>query len=216
MSTILIFDLDDTLYPESTYVDSGFDAVAVWLYNRFGWDKLQSKSVMTDVLRKNGRGAVFNYLIWSHGVKTKQLVKECVNVYRHHTPVIELYPEAKELINCLSKSPYLVTDGHKIVQDNKIKALNIMAYFKKIFITHRYGIKNAKPSLYCFNRIRILEKSSWDNLIYIADNPEKDFVNLNSVGAKTIRVLTGQHKDVVAKPGYDAIKVINSLYELPL
>jgi hypothetical protein len=35
---ILIFDLDDTLYPEHTYVESGFSAVAKHLQLQRGWD----------------------------------------------------------------------------------------------------------------------------------------------------------------------------------
>ena len=35
---ILVFDLDDTLYPERTYVESGFKAVADSLAQKFGFD----------------------------------------------------------------------------------------------------------------------------------------------------------------------------------
>ena len=38
MSNILIFDLDDTLDPEITYVQSGFHAVANALRKLYGWD----------------------------------------------------------------------------------------------------------------------------------------------------------------------------------
>jgi len=41
-------------------------------------------------------------------------------------------------------------------------------------------------------------------MVYVADNPAKDFVNLNRQGMPTVRVLTGLHRDVEAKPGYEA------------
>jgi putative hydrolase of the HAD superfamily len=41
----------------------------------------------------------------------------------------------------------------------------------------------------------------WENaipqdLIYIGDNPKKDFVNLKKDGFRTVRVMTGEHKDI--------------------
>jgi putative hydrolase of the HAD superfamily len=216
MSTILVLDLDDTLYPEHTYVESGFKAVATWLNDRYGLESAYSESLMRDILLSDGRGAVFDRLLERHGLQTKQLVKACINVYRHHTPIIELYPAAKCLFERCKNPLYLVTDGQKVVQDKKIKALNIESFFKKIFITHRYGIKHSKPSLHCFERIREMETCVWNDMIYVGDNPAKDFVSLNAVGARTIRVLTGRHKDDLAKPGYDAMQAITNLNELEI
>ncbi|OEU74766.1 MAG: haloacid dehalogenase [Desulfuromonadales bacterium C00003107] len=214
MSAILIFDLDDTLYPEHTYVESGFKAVAALLHHRFGWPQADSVAFMADVLKTEGRGMIFNNLLESRGVHSKRLVKDCIDAYRHHIPDIKLYPVAKKLLKDSKYSLYLLTDGHKIVQYKKIKSLNIEHFFKKVFITHRYGVKNAKPSLHCFELIRNIEKCSWDEMVYVGDNPKKDFVNLNKVGAHTIRVLTGRHKDDVAKPGFEARKIIRNLKEL--
>jgi putative hydrolase of the HAD superfamily len=45
----------------------------------------------------------------------------------------------------------------------------------------------------------------------VGDNPAKDFVNLNEMGATTIRLLTGSHASVIAKPGHDATHTIKSL-----
>ena len=78
MSNILIFDLDDTLDPEITYVQSGFHAVANALRKLYGWDTKQSFSYMQDVLSTMGRGAVFDALLDFHGVLTK---KPCVTAY---------------------------------------------------------------------------------------------------------------------------------------
>ena len=87
-------------------------------------------------------------------------------------------------------------------------------YFKKIFITHRYGIKNSKPSLYCFEKIKRLEQSNWDDLVYIGDNPNKDFISLNKVNAKTIRVLKGNYSDIIVTKKFEARKSITSLKQL--
>jgi putative hydrolase of the HAD superfamily len=212
---IPIFDLDDTLYAERSFVESGFRAVAIWLLDRFGWDPNESVRVMLDTLERHGRGAVFNSLLSSRQVASVGLVHECVRVYRHHSPNISLTKNAEHILSDFISPIYLVTDGHKLVQQNKVRALQIEHYFKKIFITHCYGIKHAKPSTYCFNIIRHIESCDWIDMIYVGDNPAKDFVNLTPLGVCTIRVMTGEHKNVIAKPGFEASHTIENLSELP-
>jgi len=212
---IPIFDLDDTLYPERSFVESGFFSVALYLQHNFGWPIQESIDHMITTLERDGRGAVFDKLLQSHGIKTANFVRNCVNVYRYHQPKIQLYSAAVNALSSLSSRPYLVTDGHKSTQQNKIKALDLESKFEKIFITHRYGIRHAKPSIYCFDLIRKRVKCNWSDMFYVGDNPFKDFVNLNLLGVKTIRVTTGEHASRLAKPGFDAQHVISTLDELP-
>jgi putative hydrolase of the HAD superfamily len=215
---ILIFDLDDTLYEEMSFVRSGLQAVAAYGRMSFGWDEGNSYEFMYEFLLKNGRGRVFDEWLNLHQHFSNSRLKKCVHLYRHHIPKITL---SKETLQILSRFQdlypmYLVTDGHKIVQQKKIAALGIEPFFKRVFITHRFGIRHAKPSLYCFERIRQLEKCPWSNLVYVGDNPAKDFVSLNSMGALTIRVNTGVHAEVLAQVGFDARHTIDNIAHLPL
>lgn len=213
---VLIFDLDDTLYDERTYVESGFRAVARWGKSQFGWDPDVSYATMISALDAEGRGAVFNRWLEGHGVRTKSAIRDCVRIYRHHTPDISVPKAILHLLSTLHPQPlYLVTDGHKIVQAKKIAALGIAPSFRHCYITHRYGVASAKPSLRCFELIKARERCAWSDMVYIGDNPAKDFVSLNGVGAHTIRVKTGMHKDAVAKPGHEAQHVIADLHQLP-
>jgi putative hydrolase of the HAD superfamily len=212
---IPIFDLDDTLYPERSYVESGFKAVSLWLLNQFGWDADESQRIMLETLEQQGRGQVFNQLLLSKQKFSIGLVKKCVNVYRNHRPKIRLSNNAEKILYDLATPIYLVTDGHKIVQQNKLMALEIQHFFKKVFITHRYGIKNSKPSIHCFEIIRRIENCEWSDMVYVGDNPAKDFVNLTPLGVHTIRIKTGEHQNVVAKPGFEASQIISNLSELP-
>lgn len=211
---IPIFDLDDTLYPERTYVESGFFAVALMLEQRFGWPADESYAHMLNTLAAEGRGEVFNRLLAAKDALNYSRVHDCIHTYRHHEPIIQLNPIACNVLGNLNVRPYLVTDGHKVVQQKKVEALGLEAQFKKIYITHRYGIKNAKPSTYCFERIKKREKCEWSDMFYVADNPAKDFVNLNPLGVHTIRVSTGEHSKAIAQPGFDAMYKINTLDEL--
>jgi putative hydrolase of the HAD superfamily len=214
---ILIFDLDDTLYDEACFVDGGLAAVARHGETRWGFEANASLETLRAVLARDGRGAVFDQWLDGRGAWSRTRVAECVRVYRHHRPQITLFASAQRMLERYgARGPlYLVTDGHKIVQRNKVDALELWPVFRRVFITHRFGIAAAKPSTVCFERIRQAERCDWSRLVYVGDNPAKDFVSLNRLGAFTVRVRTGVHRHAVAAPGYDAAASIDDLDALP-
>ena len=210
---VLIFDLDDTLYDELSYVKSGLRAVSHFGELAFGWNPEESIAFMEAQLLLRGRGAIFDEWLRSHGHYSAARVSKCVKVYRHHQPLISLFPSAARVLARYKEflPIYLVTDGHKIVQQKKIEALGISSTFRRVIITHRFGIRHAKPSLYCFDLIRRKERCEWSQLVYVGDNPSKDFVSLNAAGSKTVRVRTGPNASALARPGYDALESIQDL-----
>lgn len=214
---ILIFDLDDTLYDERSFVRSGLRAVAIHTEREFGWNATESFRFMANVLDSQGRGLIFDDLLAHYGKRTDTGVRALVKVYRHHKPSLSLFPAAQRTLDRYEGvAPlYLVTDGHKVVQKNKVDALGLWPHFRRVMLTHRYGIRHAKPSLYCFEQIRSAEGCDWDEMVYVADDPIKDFVNLNKKGMPTVRVLTGKHRDIEARPGFEGRIRIVDLDALP-
>lgn len=212
---LLIFDLDDTLYEERNFVLSGFKAVAALAEELWQIKATDSEVALNQLLDTQGRGAIFDTWLKQHQLFSKKRVQQCIHRYRTHNPDIQLNTAAQALLPRLAQPLYLVTDGNKQVQANKVKALGIAPYFKRIFITHRFGVHHAKPSTYCFERIQMAEKQPWNQMAYIGDNPNKDFVNLNKLGMVTIRLRTGMFREQIAKPGFDASHTLNNLTELP-
>ena len=83
-----------------------------------------------------------------------------------------------------------------------------------MYISRNYGLLNEKPSLYCFNLIKNKIKCKWKDITYVGDNPNKDFVNLNKKKATTIRILTGNYKELKVSKNMDGKYKINDLKEL--
>ena len=207
---ILVFDLDDTLIDEQQYAQSGLNYVADIISKEFSKKKI--KKNLIKILHKNARGNTFNIFFQTYNKRV--IINKFVRLYRNHYPDITLKKEAKNLLNKLQKlgfSLYLLTDGHKLAQKKKIKKLQLNKYFKKMYITHKYGQKKMKPNLFCFRLIKKEEKVKWSDIVYIGDNPKKDFVKLNSVGAITVRVLTGPFKNLKVNKNFDAKYKIKSL-----
>ncbi|MEM7102974.1 MAG: HAD hydrolase-like protein [Bacteroidota bacterium] len=212
---ILVFDLDDTLYNEITFVESGFRAVANYLASAYGLSKNTIFEELWSELQANGRGKVFNKVLKDYDLLSKKSVLKCLSTYRTHFPDIQLHKQGK---SCLERfqdhTKFLVTDGNKIVQYNKVKALGIEPLFKKVFITHRYGLKASKPSPICFRKISQMERVKPEEIVYIGDNPNKDFVGIKPLGFKTIRVLTGHFRNQAKPEAFEAHFSIDSLDEL--
>ena len=85
---------------------------------------------------------------------------------------------------------------------------------KKCYLTSNYGLNNAKPSPYCFLKICNLENVRPNEVVYVGDDPNKDFVGIKPLGFKTIRVLKGRYSNLRKTKKYQSNIVINSLREL--
>lgn len=179
--TVLVFDLDDTLYKEITYVESGFRAV------------LESIDLCIDIT------SVLSWMIdgmRDGGMPLDRLaqrydnleVRGLLDVYRDHRPLIELEPGSMQLLE-LSRSIGLgcglVTDGRSKGQRQKLRALGIASLFDVVVISEEIG--TSKPSV---NNFALVEQSFSPDarFIYIADNPRKDFVTPNRMGWHTVQV----------------------------
>lgn len=215
---IVVFDLDDTLYEEITYVRSGFRAVANYLSDTYKFtapDEIYYQ--LLHLLDRDGRGKVFDSYLSQHNLSSSTVIKKCLSVYRSHSPDIHLSESGNGCLQRLkSCSKFLVTDGNKVVQTRKINSLGIRPFFKRTLVTHNYGLKHSKPSTYCFHKILSWENRKPQDLVYIGDNPTKDFVNLKKEGFKTVRVLTGEHRGREVSIEYEADYQIESLDELSI
>lgn len=208
--------MDDTLYDEYTYVRSGFRAVANFLSEVLLVPANELYHWMWKRLQTNGRGAIFDDLLQEHGAYTSTLAKKCVSIYRMHEPDIQLPKETEDCLKVLKNFPlYLVTDGNKIAQYQKVQALGLYDVMEHCYITHRYGLKNSKPSPYCFLHIQKREEVPAEDIVYIADNPHKDFVGIKPLGFRTIRIMTGEYRHIEMSDEYEAELRIGSLKELP-
>jgi putative hydrolase of the HAD superfamily len=211
---VIVFDLDDTLYEELSFVRSGMKAAADFLSPILS---VSRHEIFQDLMNELAvqRERVFDRYLEKMGRKSGQLVQKCVSAYRLHEPSIALYPEAVACLNRFRHYPlYIVTDGNKIVQRKKVQALGLEKWIKKSFYTNAHGLRHQKPSPYCFEKICRIENVPPPSVFYVADNPSKDFVGLKPLGFHTIRVHTGLYGHQKAAEDYEAETNISDLNAL--
>jgi|HigsolmetaAR203D_1030402.scaffolds.fasta_scaffold01986_8 putative hydrolase of the HAD superfamily len=214
---VIVFDLDDTLYDELTFVRSGFKAVAAFLEEQKGIPAEQSYADMLERLERDGRGKVFDAVLQEYDCYSKRLAARCVAVYRAHRPDIRLFPDAEYALETLGAYPlYIVTDGNKHVQWNKLQALGLAAHpnIRRCFVTRRFGIRREKPSPYCFGLICRAERTEPRDVVYVGDNPNKDFVGIKPLGYRTVRIRRGSYAGLRKPAEYEAEHEIDDLTEL--
>ena len=121
---ILIFDLDDTLYEERKFVESGFKAISHYLKIRFKIDEKKIFLRLIKILNENGRGKIFDILCNQLKLNNKDLVKKLIRVYRSHTPKINANKETIKILRHYSKfNKYIITDGNYFVQKKRLDLL---------------------------------------------------------------------------------------------
>ncbi len=213
---IWIFDLDDTLYEENSYVRSGLREVALFSNRNFLVPFAEAYRLMEQEFINQGRTNVFQKLkIWYPEVASS--IEDLVDVYRNHTPNLKLYPDAEDLLNLLGgESLFLVTDGSRETQWNKIQALHLESRFNKIFVTDEFDEHAAKPGIACFEMIKNYCESDWDNMVYIGDDPHKDFISLKPLGVRTVRVNRGRFKNLALGLDFEAELTVENLENLLL
>lgn len=215
---VVVFDLDDTLYEELAFVRSGFRAAARELSRELGAPEQELFDRMWNVLMREGRGKVFDAVVARYrGKPVKRLVRRALSAYRLHKPDIALAEDAEDVLDRLARAGtpvYIVTDGNKLVQQSKLEALGLDRRVKGAYVTHRHGVRHAKPSPYCFLKIRDRERVMARDIVYVGDNPRKDFVGIKPLGFRTIRILRGAWRDAAVPAECEAEAVVHDLREI--
>ena len=188
----VLFDLDDTLYPERQFVDGGFRAVARFLAERSARSEGSLADRLWDLHARDGRGRLFDTLLAELGLDhDPDLVLACLLVYRTHRTVLEPFPGVEATLQDLRAAGIaagVVSDGHAAVQRRKLADLGAVPDLLDVVVmTDELGPGYAKPSPVPFRvACRILDVSP-SLAMYVGNDPRKDFTGAREAGLYTIR-----------------------------
>jgi putative hydrolase of the HAD superfamily len=219
----LVFDLDDTLYAERDFALSAFGAAGRWAEATHGVAGLGED--MTALLDAGHLGQIFSLAL-------KAKLPDCTaadldalrRVYLTHAPArLPLFDDARLALDHFGQDPNvtlgLITDGTATVQAAKIKALGIGERFGHAILTGALGASRAfhKPHPLAFEQMQAALAGPGDQLVYVGDNPAKDFQAPNRMGWTTVQVDRPSqqafkiHRGATALPDGDAQHVVASL-----
>ena len=221
MIKALLFDLDDTLYPEKKFVDSGFKTVSHAMADKLGIRQTVLYGQLIRTFRKGSRGKIFDIALKKIGVQpSRQLISEMVHLYRIHTPKIKPYDDVPTCLRYLTKMYRLglITDGYGDIQRRKIEALSIDRFFQLVIFSDDLSKGNWKPSPVPYeaalSKFHVLPHEA----IYVGDNPYKDFIAARQLGLTTVRIKRkgGEYSSIRLDAMHEADHEIKSLEELDM
>lgn len=186
----ILFDLDDTLYPERDFVFSGFRAVSEWVQSRLGLPSDSCFRRLQELFREGVRKDTFNVWLAECCPDRLGMVADLVQVYRNHIPRISPYSEVVPVLSRLRDSYVLglVTDGLCDVQERKLAALDLTHLLSAVVFSDSLGIDAWKPSPVPYKAaLAELGVQAFD-AVYVGDNPLKDFLGARRAGLWSIRV----------------------------
>ena len=188
----IVCDMDDTLYDEREYVRSGFSVVA----RVVGHSDQQTADLaawLWAAFEAGIRGDTFDLLRAAFpDAGDRFSTGDLVDIYRTHVPSITLapgVPETLDRLHRLGQRLGVLSDGPVASQAAKATALSLKRWFDPILLTGSFGPTFAKPGTAGFEAIALGWGIQAEELAYIADNPQKDFVGPRKLGWRTIRIL---------------------------
>ena len=208
-----VFDIDDTLYLERDYALSGFHAVGEWLHATRRITGFAD--CCWNLFEQGVRGRIFNQACEVLGVDTDLgLLTQLIDVYRRHSPVISLAPDAREFLDGLpgGKPVAILTGGPPTAQRRKVAALELTDWTTKIVYAGSWGTEYDKPHSRGWVTVQHSLGMPPESLVYIADNPRKDFEAPLALGWSVIRVRRpgSEHFGVETPPGVHEVTSLGS------
>lgn len=186
---VVIFDLDDTLYPEMEFVRSAYRVVA----RRYG------SQLLPPMLAAPTPREAFD--------STGLPIEEVLELYRSHRPDIRLPWQSLYVMSVLAVRGHilgLVTDGRSLIQRHKIEALGLARFMRPdlMLISEEVGSEKLLGEAFRLIMDRTGEKGPY---VYVGDNPKKDFVAPNRLGWLTVGYKRGGNGENISP--YDTASV---------
>lgn len=177
-STVVVFDLDDTLYPERLYLRSGIRHVCDRLEKLTG---ISHHAAVEAAVAAGERDWISLVCTWAG--MPEEAKEALLWMYRLHEPDIWLEPEVLGTVEYFrehASAVLILTDGRSVTQRIKLSALGVGDI--PAYISQDYG--GDKPDLRRFCLIE--EMYPADAYVYVADNPAKDFQACHALGWMSI------------------------------
>jgi putative hydrolase of the HAD superfamily len=205
----VLVDLDDTLFPQTTWLSGAWHAVAAAAAPAV--DPRCLEAALADVAREGSdRGRIIDRALERLGGDALDVeVTALLAAFRaHDAGTLECYPGAIDALRTLrSFVPVaLVTDGDPGIQQGKIAALGLDDAFDAIVCSDELGRELRKPHPAPFRvAVEALGLDARD-CVMIGDRPDKDVAGARAAGLYgTVRVRTGEYRDA---PSRDCLAVV--------
>lgn len=185
----ILLDLDDTVYPERSYFESGLVAVADWIAGDDPAERREWRRRLSQDARQQGRAGVLDRIPHPADRTPEAWRATLLQVYRTHEPRISAFTDVEAFIDAARQAGCrlgVVTDGKSCVQWRKLAALGLPARVDAVVCSD--DIDRPKPAVEPFLVAATLLGVPAEACVYVSDDASKDFIGPRRLGMATIQV----------------------------
>jgi len=211
-ATAVVFDLDDTLYPELRFSLSGYAAVATAVAAETGMPGNVLYRFLVRRYRTHGREGLLQALCAAFALPRHE-VPRLVEIIRTHRPRLRLPRPSREVLGTLRARGHrlgILTNGLPSTQRGKVRALGIEDLVDVVIYAAEHA-PEGKPAPVCFATVLARLDVAAGRAAFVGDHPEKDIAGAAAAGLRPIW-LPGRRLDP-APPAAEA--VAQSLADVP-
>lgn len=197
----VLFDLDDTLYPQDIWLATAWDAVADEAACA-GVDRAAFRSALGDVAAEgSGKGRIIDRAADRIGADVD--VGHLVETFRTcevrlMSPYAGVTRALENLQRCFRTG--LVTDGDPRIQRGKLHALRLERSFDAVVFSDEAGREFRKPSPVPLLRAARRLGVDPSECVYVGDRPDKDVAAAQAANMRAVRVRTGEYAALPDEP----------------
>jgi putative hydrolase of the HAD superfamily len=208
----VVVDLDDTVYPQAAYLHGAARAVGR-AGAAAGLDQVRlTRAVRAELVAGSDSGGTIDRALTAYGVPASgaaELLPAMVAAFIGYRPKrLPLYAGAATALALLgARFPLAcLTDGNPAVQRAKLAATGVGPAFAAVIITDEWGGRAArKPHPGSLRHAAAALGVAVEDLVVIGDRPSKDTAIAAALGARSIRVRTGEYADSADEPAATAV-----------
>jgi putative hydrolase of the HAD superfamily len=183
----LLVDLDDTLYEERLWFDSGLAAVADWLEARFGAGDASWPEVVAQEWANGGRHGVLDRIASRTHGDAAVVVRALLHVHRTARRQLEPFPDVPRFLARSREAGLdiaVVTDGSAAVQERKWQALGLEA----ATLVCTGDIDSCKPDPMVFRAAACRLGLETSECLVVGDDPTRDVAGARAAGMRSIEL----------------------------
>ena len=152
-----IFDLDNTLYPEMSYLSEAYYNIGLYLGEKESVNPKEIHKYLLEKFIDDGRESLFDSMLSNFNL-SNIFLEDLLRILRTFTPKkkIDLFPKIYEILPQIIKNSnkvFVLTNGNVIQQKNKVRNINWRFNDKHLVFIYANEYKQ-KPAIDSFNFIK--------------------------------------------------------------
>lgn len=207
MRKIILFDIDDTLFPSTEFAElARRNAIRAMIGMGMQKSETELYDLLMEIIRKKGSNYSKHFDELCKLLKIERparYVAAAVAAYHNTKTSIQPFPGVPRTLLGLRDSGYrlfIASNGKAIKQWDKLIRLRIALYFEDVFVSGEVG-QEKSPSL--FKKILKTLDTNPRDCVMIGDREDADIAPARKAGIVTIRVKKGKYADKQSSADYE-------------